>query len=302
MDKSARERWQLVWKKKLCFNCQGPHYVRDCRSDPNCNVCKEQHHTLLYGSRERLEVSVDTKTDAAGENSKESVTRAEQDVGKISVACAVGIQTKSGSTQVRLKVLPVVVWNELTGRSCVTYGFLDEGSNTTLCTKELIERLGVKGKKIDYTLFTVSVQVSLLVRRVNEAQVVSLAEVIAVSSLPKLEDSIPRMQDVKKYSYLRGIEFPEVDSSKVELLIGAKVLAAHRIKNIRESSNGPVAVHTGLGWTLVGAVREIGESCDGSVQVHFCRAKNDVLHEQMQSLYDMEFKELEESGMLSFSI
>ena len=32
-------------KKRLCFNCNGPHQAAHCRSRGNCTHCKQRHHT-----------------------------------------------------------------------------------------------------------------------------------------------------------------------------------------------------------------------------------------------------------------
>ena len=41
------ERWAVVKKAGLCFQCLGPHHVRQCKSKP-CTVCGATHHTSLH--------------------------------------------------------------------------------------------------------------------------------------------------------------------------------------------------------------------------------------------------------------
>ena len=226
------------------------------------------------------------------------------------MTCAGGIQKGSQSRGVRLKVVPVFVWDEVSGRSCGTYGFLDEGSNATMCTNELVNRLGVKGDKLNYSLSTVSgtserqgVRVSLTVRGISEAQVICLKDVIAVPKLPDLENSIPTVQDIEDYPYLSSIQFQELESPNIELLIGADVQSAYKISESCEGHGGPLAVHTGLGRTLLGAVEKLDDCELGVVQVHFVQTQREMIHEQMQNLYDADFRDLDESsGKLAYSV
>ena len=58
--------------------------------------------------------------------------------------------------KVRLKLILVKVWSS-SNRKCESfYAFLDKGSDTTLCSKALLNRLGIKGKAVHFSLSTVS--------------------------------------------------------------------------------------------------------------------------------------------------
>ena len=41
------ERWEVVKKAGLCFQCLGPHLVRQCRSR-SCHSCGQSHHSSLH--------------------------------------------------------------------------------------------------------------------------------------------------------------------------------------------------------------------------------------------------------------
>ena len=43
----VEDRWEVVKKAGLCFQCLGPHRVRNCRSK-RCPFCSGQHHTSLH--------------------------------------------------------------------------------------------------------------------------------------------------------------------------------------------------------------------------------------------------------------
>ena len=51
-DKPVKNRWEIVKKLRLCFNCFGTHLARNCRSNGSCKKCSCRHHTLLHVSDE----------------------------------------------------------------------------------------------------------------------------------------------------------------------------------------------------------------------------------------------------------
>ena len=63
--------------------------------------------------------------------------------------------------------------------------------------------------------------------------------------------SIPSHQISRGYRHLADLNFPSIDSSKVELLLGQNVQSTFCVSELRYgSSNEPHALHTSLGWAL----------------------------------------------------
>ena len=167
--------------------------------------------------------------------------------------------------KVWLKVVPVHVWGPDRSRCITTYGFLDEGSDTTLCSQDLVDTLNLKGKKVMFSLSTLhgtneqkGCSVDIVVKGVNESKELFLREVIAVSDLPDLEDSIPTRNDVKHYpELLNNVDFCCLTDKRVRLLIGANVQAAHRVVEARYGTvDQTSAVRSVLGWSLVGPAED----------------------------------------------
>ena len=74
--------------------------------------------------------------------------------------------TQTQACQIRLRVVPVRVWGD--GKRLVnTYVFLDEGSDTTLCTEGLIDKLKVSGDPVRISLTTVNGTETQVARRVG---------------------------------------------------------------------------------------------------------------------------------------
>lgn len=46
---SLNDRYNIVRKHKLCFNCLKNHKINDCKSTSFCKQCKQKHHSLLHG-------------------------------------------------------------------------------------------------------------------------------------------------------------------------------------------------------------------------------------------------------------
>ena len=103
---SVDERLKVLRKIQGCFNCFRPNHVaKDCHKAKGCQVpdCNLKHHALLHRWSNSVTVSA----------------------------------TKS-STGCYLGVIPVTV--EASGKRVKTYALLDNGSQKTLCTGELINR------------------------------------------------------------------------------------------------------------------------------------------------------------------
>jgi len=58
--------------------------------------------------------------------------------------------------QVRLKVVSVKVWSNSSQRQESVYAFLDEASDTTLCTENLKDRLHARGKPVSFSFSMIS--------------------------------------------------------------------------------------------------------------------------------------------------
>ena len=183
--------------------------------------------------------------------------------------------------KVRLKVIHAKVWSS-SNRKCESiYAFLDEGSDTTLCSKALLNRLGAKGKAVHFSLSTVSGtahkhvhDVNLFIQGYNEATVIELPSVLSVPCLPDLKSSISSGQDLISYAdELQGVSLPEVLGG-IELLIGADIFESHRTLEYRISQiSGPNAVRTMLGWSLVGPTNERLATQTPEFRVNFVRSE-----------------------------
>ena len=229
IEKPVADRWTAIkgLLVKVCFNCLGVHHVaRECASQRRCNTCNGSHHSLLHFDKENIGVKSDVGEACTGKNS----------------TCA---STQTPASRVRLKVLPVTVWNSVKTFCIDTYAFLDEGADTTLCSERLLSKLRISETSTRcFKLQTLNgnsnlartVHTSLSVKGLNLSRSFDLNNVLAVPTLPDLSDSIRREMDVLNYSYLNGIKFAELNCKDIDLLIGADMQAIHQAY---ESRHGP---------------------------------------------------------------
>jgi hypothetical protein len=206
---------------------------------------------------------------------------------------------------VGLACVPVKVKAKGKDKLITTYAFLDPGSNTSFCTQDLINRLGISGRETVLSLTTMdnenvkskSFVVSLEVSDIQGQNVIELPTVFSRAKLPVAKEDIPSQSDVDRWPYLEGVNLHQVDAN-VDILIGNDVPKALEPKEIRESENGgPYAIRTLLGWTVNGPLGRQGY-CARTVN----RVEADVeLTSQFNKFCEMEFNDLKSETVKAMS-
>ncbi len=88
-----------------------------------------------------------------------------------------------------------------------TYALLDNGSNATFCTNDLLKELGVGGRNCDLSVATVnsveekreSTIISLEIADMNENVLIGWSTVFSTNQFPISEESIPKQEDVARW-------------------------------------------------------------------------------------------------------
>ena len=136
-QKTAIERKNFVKEQKLCYNCLSKaHMLNECQSKFRCRVdcCRQKHHTLLH--KEPL--------DNQNGNSDNRIQSPPQN--NIPTDGNVNSFSKSNLRGPFLQGLPVYVTYENEKRFKVT-ALLDSGSDSTLISKTLADKLNLLGKQ-----------------------------------------------------------------------------------------------------------------------------------------------------------
>ena len=296
-EKTVKERWEIVKNHQLCFNCFGTHVARNCRSNGRCKRCNRRHHTLLHVPDEEYVAPRQRGAcvNGAGAHSAK-VEESSRTEDKQKGICASGKANCSESGKVWLKVVPVTVWGPSCRKRVTTYAFLDEGSDTTLCSQRLVDQLRLQGTKVSFSLASINgveeqngVKVDLNMCGIRGTDILSLRDVVAVSTLPDLTDNIPDKEDVGRFpNLLRNAEFTYLPQKTVDLLIGADHQLVHRPLEYRFGQTGnPDAIRTQIGWTLIG--QEINFRSHNLLHVNYVQRESIRLSEQLQQIYDTDF-------------
>ena len=193
-----------------------------------------------------------------------------------------------------------------TSKVVKTYAFLDSGSNTTFCTTELLQQLGVQGRETTLSLTTLQQYdraiktsvISLEVLDLEECNMVELPTVFSTERLPISESSIPSQEDINKWSHFEDVKLQSINAP-IGLLIGNDVPRALEPREVRRcNGKGPYVVKMIVGWTINGPLVKNGtfRRC-----ANFIRSDPD-LDDQFKKFCDMEFNEIAADSKFEMSV
>ena len=154
MDLAKRKA--IMRQNQLCRNCFIPgHFAKGCMQKSACTVqCyKYKHNSLLHTD----EVNRTTNTTPVQEATAPLNTATESSMpAERTNAGGVTLATGAGSHQIYLKVVPVRVRNHGTGESMETYALLDNCSEVSLCSDDLVKKLVLEQFETLYSLSTIN--------------------------------------------------------------------------------------------------------------------------------------------------
>ena len=137
-------------------------------------------------------------------------------------------------------MVPVKVWTAGQSEEVTAWAFMDEGSETSLCTYALAHRLKAELSDLKIEVHTnngvsiVDKQVNgLHIQGVDESTVFRVPEALIQGNIMDVSSSIPTNGIVKDYYHLKGLKFPALISNQVELLLGQNVLNAFCVSELR---------------------------------------------------------------------
>ena len=271
-------RRDYVKRNRLCFNCLiYNHVAKECKNKNICTVpgCHRKHHTLLHQWQKSQH--------SQGKNEQKGACNA----------------TVSGK-RVCLRIVPVRILGE-GDKEVVTYALLDEGSEVTLCTRKLLESLGIQGKQISFNISTVNQldsaqrgqEVGLNVCALDGSETLYMEKVWSVENLPISAEGVPTTNDIKQWPHLVGVDIPVINTDEVGLLIGSNVPEAFWVQEQRRGGRGqPYAVRSPLGWSVFGPM--FNTEAKRQSHVNFCHTKqvsDNLLHDNLMKMYREDFNE-----------
>ncbi|KFD45444.1 hypothetical protein M513_13676 [Trichuris suis] len=238
----VQERIYIVKKSKLCFSClEGGHVARNCKKRKICGIdgctrghvarnckkrkicgidgCTRKHHNLLHSWAQVTPVSAQSSHVGQPE--------------KAAKLTHVGATSRVPNSTVLLSVVPVCVHGSTS--SSLTYALLDPGSEATLITEEMANKLGLTRKKSTVRLatfygsvpITTSAMVSFQVSATDGMYTVHVENAITVPGLNLSQRTMDWPQLKWKWSHLNEIPLSKVDYGSVSVLLGADVIDVH---------------------------------------------------------------------------
>ncbi|KAA3670067.1 uncharacterized protein DEA37_0005627 [Paragonimus westermani] len=198
------ESWAVVKAEGICFMCiASGHRIYGCRVQKKCGVenCKAGHHRLLHGVRHLPTESIE---------------------GAVRANCR---STNTAQRGVILGMISVRVVGPT--EDVLTYAFLDSGSDTTLVSQELIDRLNLTGKPSEVRVTTATgsqvIQrstVALEIRLLDGEDEVAVERAHSVPSLRMKPPVGAIRNEIYKWPHLDCVPLGEVPDKRVSILIG----------------------------------------------------------------------------------
>lgn len=257
LEMSLENIRKYVKDNRLCYGClkQG-HTAKDCKRRLTCETCTKRHPTCLHDESYRNSLQRETyvKTiNATQGNSPETATAMLLNVAR---------SEQSVSTSMIVPVWLSTTTNPL--KEKLVYALLDTQSDTVFINQDVTHELQADVCPVKLKLTTMmgknavvsSGNVSdLLVRGYNSATVIKVPTTYTKDYIPANREHIPTCETAKQWSHLLPIvdEIPPLLSCEVSLLIGytcSRALAPKQV--ILGKENEPYAIHTDLGWSIIG--------------------------------------------------
>ncbi|XP_076236255.1 uncharacterized protein LOC143180421 [Calliopsis andreniformis] len=265
-EKTPADRRESVRSLGLCFNCLGKHSVSECKSNKRCQKCERKHHTTLH--------------DAA--SSSKDLNRTGASVQQISTRVSQLTSALLGTARVRIF--------DAQGQNCISRSLIDPGSEVSLISEALAQRLRVKRSHARIPLLGVGGARARFTRGKTTLLIAphfggEVRFEVPVYIIPELSQYGPRNQPSPAvWSHVQGLALADPAchlADPIDVLLGADAYSLILREGVKRGPpNAPVAQETALGWILTGgtvteAVDESGNPAE--VQVRHCSVDKELL-------------------------
>lgn len=291
----VEERKQVIMRQGRCFNClRRGHLIRDCKTQASCKGCNSKHHPSIC--RNLMKETPPNET-AYSSNSSPLNLSAPSFTPTTSPTLYI-----EGDPAVLLQTAQATVFNP--NRPHISEEIrviFDCGSQQSYVTDAVKRSLSIRpeGKK-DTAILTFGskeeknhscdiVKVGVCTRE-GEPLEIRLLSVPLICS--KVSD-VPLEWCKDNYEYLNELDLADASRGKEPaLLIGSDYYWRFVTGETVRSANGPVAVHTRLGWVISGPVDMANTCSSSSLYTHVLRVDSTPslksLDNQLKAFWDLE--------------
>ncbi|XP_062615533.1 uncharacterized protein LOC134277232 [Saccostrea cucullata] len=254
-------RFDILKRKKLCFNCLGNHRAADCKSRNRCKKCQKKHHTSICDMK--LTRDKEEPTRSTSVNIVETSKKAETTV--------LNVEHRPTNVLLKTAIAPVSHENQTTDANIL----FDEGSRRSFITEKLANELEITRRKSEAIKLSTfggngSVQYldSATINLITDSGELIAINVLIVPSIASPLTSY-HSSEVKRLPYLQGLKLADpvsIDSEFViSFLIGADFYW-RIVENQVIRGSGPTAVKSKIGFLLSGPTSQ--SSCTNSARDH----------------------------------
>ncbi|XP_071581815.1 uncharacterized protein [Temnothorax nylanderi] len=293
ISKTVEQRLAIIAKHKLCFNCLGSHRASACRVTKRCTKCRSKHHTTIHRFKDKqtdsdqTAVKAEQKADSASTSTKEQALQ--------SNAKAVNSTSLSGSTPCVLLATAQIIIEGPNGEFTKARALIDQGSEISLITERIVQRLHIPRKHSFIPLIGIGAQKTRKTKGVVTLKFKphfnsDYEGFICAHILPKLTASLPSLRcDESAWEHLKNLQFADPKFTvpgSVDVILGADIYSTIIEEGIVKGAvDTPLAQCTKLGWIISGPVGNASTSF--LVQcLHISIDKE--LHELIQRFWEME--------------
>ncbi|GBM77617.1 hypothetical protein AVEN_145526-1 [Araneus ventricosus] len=236
---SCNDKKRILYKNRFCFKCfRYGHVNKKCKVKVKCLKCNRQHATLMCpGKEEILSVKANESTKVASNLSNNNF----HDKFYLQTVC---IETVGQGNKMRVRGL----LDSASSHSYVSDRVVNYLKLRPLRHENVIHGLfrGKETRQIEHGIYAVEIQ------DLNG----SVVYCYEAFSGRKICGFVPKIEDPKVLDKLRvnNIELSDVtcNENEIDLLIGADLIGKLLTGRCVQLNFGLAAIHTKLGWTVIG--------------------------------------------------
>ncbi|GBN56105.1 hypothetical protein AVEN_110858-1 [Araneus ventricosus] len=230
---SVSERVEFVKSNSLCFNCleKGNHRANNCRSKFLCGICKKKHHVSLHYPRQpktnketiSQNMSNQSKSIHSALNASAPIFEPSQENNLFQTSCNLANDLKS----VLLSTFVCLIKDE-SGNCYECRGLLDVGANSNFISKKLVDKLQLKGEKINISVSGIN-NLSLNIKSKASATILNRDKSFELNLsflvVPKITEFTPSKSLEINVSSLNNIKLADdkfYEPGPIDFLVGAE--------------------------------------------------------------------------------
>lgn len=260
------KRHEFVTNNRLCYNCLGSnHSVKFCQKATKCRICHRRHHSLLHPKDVSSSTADSNKVNPAIEGISGQTTHVAIENVQVETSQIVSCFSKGIVKEEILLATALVKAESKRGDYQVIRALLDQGSQASFVTEDIVQALGIKKIPIKGVISGIAGdQTSVISKYMVQLRVQSLIDptcniVVKAYVLSKITTFLPgKKVVVPEWMELKQLTLadPTYNSpNKIDALLGAEVYCQILKDGVLRGPKGtPIAQCTTLGWILSGPV------------------------------------------------